>query len=108
MAQNNKAARPATKSAMLQSLAEASGLSRKQVAAVFDALSEYIKNQLGKKGPGVVNMVGLLKIKRVMRPAKPERPGRNPATGEPMTFKAQPARTVVKSQPLKTLKDFVK
>jgi nucleoid DNA-binding protein len=108
MAQNNKAAKPATKSAMLQTLAEASGLSRKQVAAVFDALSEYIKNQLGKKGPGVVNMVGLLKIKRVMKPATPERMGRNPATGEPMMFKAKPARTVVKSQPLKTLKDFVK
>jgi nucleoid DNA-binding protein len=108
MANNNKAAKPATKSAMLQTLAEASGLSRKQVAAVFDALSEYIKNQLGKKGPGVVNMVGLLKIKRVMKPATPERMGRNPATGEPMMFKAKPARTVVKSQPLKTLKDFVK
>ena len=107
MAQN-KAARPATKSAMFQSLAEESGLSRKQVAAVFDALTNYIKNQVGKKGPGIVNMAGLLKIKRVMKPATPERMGRNPATGEPMMFKAKPARTVVKSQPLKLLKDFVK
>jgi nucleoid DNA-binding protein len=107
MAQN-KAAKPATKSAMIQSLADASQLTRKQVTGLFDALSEYIKAQLGKKGPGVVNMVGLLKIKRVMKPAAAERQGRNPATGEPMTFKAKPARTVVKSQPLKTLKDFVK
>ena len=55
-----------------------------------------------------VNVAGLLKIKRVMKPASPERMGRNPATGEPMMFKAKPARTVVKSQPLKLLKDFVK
>ena len=107
MAQN-KAARPASKSAMFQTLAEASGLSRKQVAAVFDALTDYIKGQVGKKGPGVVNMAGLLKIKRVHKDATPERMGRNPATGEPMMIKAKPARTVVKSQPLKLLKDFVK
>jgi nucleoid DNA-binding protein len=104
----NKAAKPATKSAMYQSLAEASGLSRKQVAAVFDSLTDYIKNQVGKKGPGVVNVAGLLKIKRVQKPAAPERMGRNPATGEPMMIKAKPARTVVKAQPLKLLKEFVK
>ena len=33
--------------------------------------------------------------------------GTNPATGEPMMFKAKPKRTVVKALPLKALKDFV-
>src|SRR5262249_19458794 len=101
-------AKAATKSAMFQSLADATGLTRKQVASVFDALTEYIKNQVGKKGPGVVALAGLLKIKRVQKPATPERLARNPATGEPMMTKAKPARTVVKSQPLKLLKEFVK
>ncbi|TMQ31792.1 MAG: hypothetical protein E6K70_22105 [Planctomycetota bacterium] len=102
------AAKAATKSAMFQSLAEATSLTRKQVASVFDALTNYIKGQISKKGPGVVNVAGLLKIKRVHKDATPERMGRNPATGEPMMIKAKPARTVVKSQPLKLLKDFVK
>ena|SRR5437660_11974363 len=106
--QMNKTAKAATKSAMLQSLADESGLSRKQVAAVFDALTNYIKGQVGKKGPGVVALAGLLKIKRVHKDATPERMGRNPATGEPMMIKAKPARTVVKAQPLKLLKEFVK
>jgi nucleoid DNA-binding protein len=102
------AAKAATKSAMFQSLAEATGLTRKQVTSVFDALTNYIKGQVGKKGPGVVALAGLLKIKRVQKPAQPERMGRNPATGEPMMIKAKPARTVVKAQPLKLLKEFVK
>ena len=104
----NKTAKAATKSAMFQSLADASGLSRKQVAAVFDSLTDYIRSQVGKKGPGVVALAGLLKIKRVHKDATPERMGRNPATGEPMMIKAKPARTVVKAQPLKLLKEFVK
>jgi nucleoid DNA-binding protein len=93
---------------MFQSLAEATGLSRKQVAAVFDEITNLIRRDVGKKGPGVFALPGLLKIKRVNRPAKPAREGRNPATGEPMMIKAKPAHTVVKAQPLKLLKEMVK
>ena len=35
----NKAGRPVSKSAMYQSLAEATGLSRKQIASVFERLA---------------------------------------------------------------------
>ncbi len=104
----NKPGRPASKSALYQSLAELTGLSRKQVSSVFDALTEYIRREVGKKGPGVVALPGLLKIKRVHKPATKPRQGRNPATGEPMMIKAKPARTVVKAQPLKSLKEMVK
>jgi len=104
----NKAPKPATKSAMYQTLAEATGLSRKQIAAVFDELSKFIRRDVGKKGPGVVGLPGLLKIKRVHKSATPARQGRNPATGEPMMIKAKPARTVVKAYPLKSLKEMVK
>src|SRR5580700_6867573 len=68
-----KAAKPVSKSAMFQSLAEATGLSRKQVAAVFDEITNLIRRDVGKKGPGVFALPGLLKIKRVNRPAKPAR-----------------------------------
>jgi nucleoid DNA-binding protein len=103
-----KAAKAATKSAVFDSLATSTSLSKKQIGTVFDALVELIKKEVGKKGPGVFALPGLLKIKRVHKPATKERQGRNPATGEPMTIKAKPARTVVKAQPLKSLKEMVK
>jgi nucleoid DNA-binding protein len=101
-------AKALTKSAVQQELAQATGLSRKQVGEVFDALTALIHREVGKKGPGVFSFAGLLKIKRVHKPATKERMGRNPATGEAMTIKAKPARTVVKSLPLKSLKEMVK
>jgi nucleoid DNA-binding protein len=103
-----KVARPVSKSAMYQSLAEATGLTRKQIGSVFDELTNLIQRSVSKKGPGVVALPGLLKIKRVTKPATKARQGRNPATGEPMTIKAKPARTVVRAQPLKSLKEMVK
>ena len=104
----NKVGRPVSKSAMFQSLAEATGLSRKQIATVFDELTNLIKRDVGRKGPGVFALPGLLKIKRVNKPATKARQGRNPATGETMMIKAKPARTVVRAQPLKSLKEMVK
>jgi nucleoid DNA-binding protein len=100
--------KPATKSATYQKMAEATGLTRKQVAAFFDELANLIKNELGKKGPGVFNVPGLLKIKRVEKPATKARQGRNPQTGEPMMIKAKPKRTVVRALALKALKEMVK
>jgi nucleoid DNA-binding protein len=104
----NDKPKAATKSVMYQELATKTGLSRKQVATVFDELTVYIKAQLGKKGPGIFVMPGLLKIKRVEKPATKARPGKNPRTGEPMMIKAKPKRTVVKPLALKGLKEMVK
>jgi nucleoid DNA-binding protein len=101
-------AKAATKTEMFKTLADKTGLSRKQVASVFDELIGYIRQEVGKKGPGMVNVVGLLKIKRVEKPATPARMGRNPQTGEPMEIKAKPKRTVVKALCLKSLKEMVK
>ena len=112
MAETNKAAggkvKPATKSATFQKLADATKLTRKQVAAFFDEMSKLIKAELGKKGPGVFNLPGLLKIKRVEKPATKARPGRDPRTGGEIMIKAKPKRTVVRAVALKALKDMVK
>ena len=102
-------AKPATKTAMFQELAAKTGLTKKQVAELFDAYGDYIKGQLGKKGPGVVAAIpGLLKIMRVEKAATKARPGRNPRTGEEMMIAAKPKRTIVRARPLKALKDMVK
>jgi nucleoid DNA-binding protein len=96
------------KAAVLQELAVAAGLTRRQVAAVLDALSnKVLKRELSKKGPGVFVLPGLLKLRLVHKPATPAHKGINPFTKQEQVFKAKPARSVVKAQPLKSLKDMV-
>ena len=101
-------AKPATKSEILSNIAEATELSRKQVASVFEALSGQIKAAVGKKGPGVFALPGLLKILVIQKPATPERKGINPFTKQEQIFKAKPARKVIKVRALKALKDMAK
>ena len=100
-------AKPMTKTEILTSLSESTGLSKKEVASVFDDLGTFIGKNLGKRGPGVFNIPGLMKVKVVRKPATKEREGINPFTKEPTIFKAKPARNVVKVLPLKGLKDMV-
>jgi nucleoid DNA-binding protein len=98
-----------TKSAVYQEVASATNLSRKQVAEVFDALSQLIKRELGKKGPGMFTVPGLLKLKLRKRPATKAGTRPNPfKPGEMMAVKARPASNVVKALPLKSLKEMVK
>src|SRR5881409_3533631 len=98
----------ATKSQMFQELADRTGLARKEVATVVDELTNYIKQQVGKKGPGIFTLSGLLKVKRVEKPATKARMGRNPQTGQEIPIAAKPKRTVVKALALKALKEVVK
>lgn len=99
--------KPATKAEILSDIATQTGLTKKQVGSVLDALSGLIQRDLKKNGPGVFTVPGLMKIKVVRKPAVKARKGINPFTGEEMIFKAKPARNVVKVQPLKNLKDMV-
>ena len=101
-------ARPATKTEVFAALSEKSELTKKQIGIVLDELTNFIRAQIGKKGPGVFVLPGLLKIKRHLKPAQDARLGRNPKTGEPMQIAAKPARTVVKVLALKNLKEMVK
>ncbi|MGB2984705.1 MAG: HU family DNA-binding protein [Phycisphaerae bacterium] len=101
------AAKARTKTEVFGGLADYVDMSKKDVACVFDGLAEMIKKDLGKRGPGVFTVPGLMKIKVVRKPATKARKGTNPFTGEEMMFKAKPARNVVKVLPLKGLKGMV-
>ena len=103
-----KSAKAATKSEILSNIMKATGLPRKQVAAVCDALTGQIKAAVGKKGPGVFALPGLLKITVIQKPATPQRKGINPFTRQEQVFAAKPARKVIKVRPLKALKDMAK
>jgi nucleoid DNA-binding protein len=101
------AAKPKTKGEIYGEIAEKTNLSKKQVSEVFDAMTDVIGKELGKKGPGLFIIPGLLKIKVVSKPATKARPGFNPATKQPIMIKAKPARKVVKVLPLKALKGLI-
>jgi len=102
------AARPFTKSEILTNITESTELSRKQVASVFDAMTGLIHTSVGKKGPGMFVVPGLMKIMVINKPATKARKGINPFTKEEQMFKAKPARKVIKVRPLKALKDMVR
>jgi nucleoid DNA-binding protein len=100
--------KPPSKSEIYGSIADDTGLTRKEVGAVFDSLTKQMKRNLGGRGgAGLFTLPGLMKIKVVKKPATKARQGVNPFTGEQMMFKAKPARKTVKVSPLKGLKDMV-
>lgn len=97
-----------TKTDMLNSLSESTGLSKKDVGAVIDGLGQLIGDSMGKKGPGVFNLAGLVKIEVVQKKASPAKTMPNPfKPGEMMQVAAKPAKKVVKVKALKGLKDMV-
>ena len=99
--------KPMSKSEVVSGISEATGLTKKQVSSVFDAMAGQIKKSLGRNGPGAYTIPGLMKVTVVRKPATKARKGINPFTGEETMFKAKPARNVVKIRPLKNLKDMV-
>lgn len=94
------------KTQMLQQIADATELSKKQVQAVLDELTNVIEGHIKKKGVGEFVLPGLLKITTVKKPATKARKGINPFTKEEVVFKAKPASISVKVRPLKKLKEF--
>ena len=101
------AKKPMTKSEIVSGIADTTGLTKKDVNSVFEAMAAQIKKNLGRSGPGAYTMPGLMKLVVQRKPATQARKGINPFTGEETMFKAKPARNVVKIRPLKNLKDMV-
>ena len=101
--------KPPTKTEILTNIATATDLSKKEVAAVLDALQAEIKKSLSSRGAGSFAIPGLLKIEKKKVPARTARKGvPNPfKPGELMDVAARPAYSKVKVRPLKNLKDMV-
>ena len=88
-----------TKSQILQTLADKTGLSKKDVNGFMDAMTDLAYVEVKKNGEFAVPGIG--KLVKVHRAA---RMGRNPATGEEIQI---PAKTVVKFRVAKAAKDAV-
>jgi nucleoid DNA-binding protein len=97
---------PPTKTEILAQVSKDTGLSRKQVSAVFESLSGIIRKSL--RANGLFTLPALMKLKVVKKPATKAREGVSPFTGEKMIFKAKPASKTVRVLPLKSLKEMVK
>jgi len=104
------AKKPLTKTELFANIAAAADLSKKQVAAVLEALVAEIKKSLGNKGAGVIAIPGLVKIEKKKIPARPaQKHVPNPfKPGEFMDRAAKPAYNKVKVRALKLLKDMAK
>jgi nucleoid DNA-binding protein len=103
-----KSAKAPSKSQVIGDIAEKTGLGKKDVSAVLEALTAQIKKSLGKGGPGVFAIPGLVKINKKHVPARPAQPNwTNPFTGEVQTRPAKEASTKVQVRALKSLKDMV-
>lgn len=95
-----------TKSGMIKNLSETTGLAKKDVTALLDALADHIRGDLGKKGVGVFTLPGLCKFKLDVKKAVPAGERKDPFSGQMKFYPAKPAKKVVKARPVKALKDF--
>jgi nucleoid DNA-binding protein len=96
-----------TKAQIIAALAEGSGLDKKAVNSLFEALSGLIKKELGPQGPGELTIPNLVKLKAKATAATPEKQGINPFTKQPTIQKAKPASLKVRATPVKALKDLL-
>ena len=97
-----------SKTETLNALAEASGVAKKEVAAVLEALAELATKQLSKKGPGIFTLPNMLKLKVRVRKASAATTRPDPFNpGQMMQVKAKPASRQVKATILKKFKDSV-
>lgn len=84
---------------MVASLAEATNMSKKEVVAFLEGMTDLVYKEVKKNGECIVPGFGkLVKAKRKARE------GRNPATGETIKI---PAKTVVKFRLAKAAKDAI-
>ncbi len=108
MAKSAAKAKAPSKTEVFANIAEKTGLSKKDIGAVFDALVDEIKANIGKKGgPGMFQIPGLCKIVVKNKPALPRRQVRKPGTNEMVWADPKPASRAVRVRPLKALKDMV-
>jgi nucleoid DNA-binding protein len=94
-----------TKAQIIAALAETTGLDKKSVSGVLDALSTLAKKELSAQGPGEVTIPGLVKLKAKATAATQDRQGINPFTKQPTTIKGKPASRKVRATPVKALKE---
>lgn len=101
-----EAAKKMTKAQTVSELAEKTGLNKKQASEVLDKLRDIASRELGKKGPGVFEVPGLVRLKVRETQAQKNKEFRNPTTGEKF-FKDVPKSRKLRATAVKALRDAV-
>jgi DNA-binding protein HU-beta len=96
-----------SKSELVQTIAElhSDKVTRMDVKNVIESLATVGYKELKETGAFLVP--GFAKFVVIKKPATKVRKGINPFTKEPTTFKAKPARKIIKARPVKAAKDSV-
>ena len=81
------AVKPPSKTQVLNSIAEQTGLKKQDVISVLDSLTNQISASINGEA-GAFTIPGLCKIVRQIKPATPEREMKSPFTGEMITVSA--------------------
>ena len=114
------AAKRMTKAQIVSEVADRTRLTKREVNAVFDALRDLIKRELGKRGVWQTRekegkvvtrwkdfvIPDLIKLKLTEVPAQKNKKFRNPGTGE-IFYKDVPKSKKLRATPVKKLKDLV-
>jgi nucleoid DNA-binding protein len=102
-----ESAKPLTKTEIIANIVAATALPKKDVVAVFDALTEEITKSFGKKGAKAFVLPGLIKIDLKQVKAQPAKKGiKNPLTGDTYDRPAKPAHKKIRVRALKALKEM--
>lgn len=88
-----------TKSEMLNAMAEKLGKTRKEVSEMVEAFVAMAQEETKKSGEFTIPGLG-----KLVKKDRPERMGRNPATGEQIKI---PAKTVLKFRVAKAAKEAI-
>lgn len=88
-----------TKSQFVATIAEKTGHSKKDVATMMDTMVGLVYDIVKKEGEATIPGLG-----KLVKKHRPERMGRNPATGEQIKIAA---KTVVKFRVAKAAKDAI-
>src|ERR1700742_3748332 len=94
-----------TKTQLIDAIVESTQISKNDVKAVIEAMTEVGYRELNESGEFVIP--GFAKLSVVNKPATEARSGINPFTKEPMESAAKPASRSVKASPLKVAKASV-
>ena len=88
-----------TKSQLLETIANKTGHTKKEIAAILDVVVETAYGEVQNNGEFTIPGIG-----KLVKKDRKARMGRNPATGESIKI---PAKTVVKFRVAKACKDSV-
>jgi DNA-binding protein HU-beta len=94
-----------TKAQLIEKIATENDVGKKEVKGVLETLATVGYKELKKTG--VFLVPGFAKFVVIKKAATKARKGTNPFNGEPMMFKAKPARKIVRARPVKAAKDAV-